>query len=856
MSPKSFYVVDGSSYLYRAFYAIPDLKSPQGKPTNVIYGMVGMLQKLIKENRPDSLCVCYDLPDPTFRHKEFKEYKAQRKPTPTDLVAQIEPAKQVISAMGIEQMELKGYEADDLMASLALAGSKQGYEVILATGDKDILQLVSDTVKVLRINPVGQEIYDFEKIKEKYAVSPECLPDYLGLTGDASDNFPGVPGIGDKTAKNLLLEFGDLDNLYEKIHLVRNKRVRDILIENRELAFFSRSLATLKNDIEITKSIEDFSIKTPDYEKLTQYFVEYGFYNLLNELKSNDDHKSEDSEYKLDLDEIIPVTVNTCSSWCGASKIIGIAQYEDLIIGYNGDSFAQIEIANLSQLKCSDNKEKIWIWNAKPLCKRLLSANKELKLILNDLSIAALLAGHTQADSLGKLALELNRHNMIESAESIDSDKVKRNTAIQAYETFSLVEKIEQELIDKNLSDLFINIENPLVVLLAQFELSGIKVDVTLLRKLQQELQHEVNQLALKIMNTAGVEFNINSPKQLADILFEKLKLPTAKKTKTGFSTNVEVLESLRGVHPLPGMILDYRALYKILTTYVESYLSLTKPGHDIIHTKFDQMGANTGRIVSSEPNLQNLPVFSEWSNRIRQCFIPRTEDAYFLSADYSQIELRILAHISQDPGLIHAFKNDRDIHTETAVNVFKVMSEMVTSEMRRAAKAINFGIVYGMSAYGLSKSLKINVSEAQRYIDNYFEQYHGVRVYMDKVITEAREKGFVTTLMGRRCPILDIKSVKANIREAAERQAINAPIQGSAADLMKLAILKVAEALTRNQLESKILLTIHDELILEVPKNEIEVTKELLKENMERIVKLLVPVRVDISIGRSWAEC
>lgn len=856
MSPKSFYVVDGSSYLYRAFYAIPDLKSPQGKPTNVIYGMVGMLQKLIKENSPDSLCVCYDLPDPTFRHKEFKEYKAQRKPTPADLVAQIEPAKQVIAAMGIEQMELKGYEADDLMASLALAGSNQGYEVILATGDKDILQLVSDTVKVLRINPVGQEIYDCEKIKEKYAVSPERLPDYLGLTGDASDNFPGVPGVGDKTAKNLLLEFGNLDNLYEKIHLVRNKRVRDILIENRALAFFSRSLATLKSDIEITKSIEEFSIKTPDYEKLSQYFTEYGFYNLLNELKSNNELKSENNEYKFNLDKIPLINANTWNTWSDASKIIGIAQYADLVIGYNGESFAQIEITSLSQLKCSDDKEKIWVWNAKSFYKALLSEIKELRLVLNDLSIASWLAGHTQADSLGKLALELNRHNIVETDELIDIDKVKRNIAIQAYETFSLVAKIEQELIDKNLSDLFRNIENPLVLLLAKFELSGIKVDIILLRKLQQELQHEVNQLALKIMNTAGIEFNINSPKQLAEILFEKLKLPTVKKTKTGFSTNVEVLEALRDIHPLPGMILDYRTLYKILTTYVESYLALTKPGHDIIHTKFDQMGANTGRIVSSEPNLQNLPVFSEWSNRIRQCFIPRTENAYFLSADYSQIELRILAHISEDPGLISAFKNDRDIHTETAVSVFKVMSEMVTSEMRRAAKAINFGIVYGMSAYGLSKSLKISVSEAQRYIDEYFEQYHGVKVYMDKVITEARENGFVTTLMGRRCPILDIKSVKANIREAAERQAINAPIQGSAADLMKLAILKVAEALANNHLESKILLTIHDELILEVPQNEVEVVKELLKENMERVVTLLVPVRVDMAIGRSWAEC
>lgn len=863
MSTKKMMVLDGSALLYRAYYALPDLKNIRGFPTNAIYGVITMVSKLMDEQHPEYICACFDLPEPTFRHIEFAEYKAQRKPTPEDLVVQIPVVKEALNAMGIRCLEKSGFEADDLMASLALLGEQEGLETYLVTGDKDILQLVRPGVYVLRITQNSTELYDAQKVTEKYGVDPRGLPDYLGLTGDSSDNIPGVPGVGEKTAKSLLMQYGSLESILKNIELIGNKRVRKALEENAELARKSRKLAILRENVPIPGQLQDYIRGKFDKETLRNLFIEYGFHRLLDQMGIEPLQPRHEisildiptQELKLKLPEAV-------------SKIaIDLSPEDGMIYLYpGGDNGYRISPEDLILMLPYLKGKTFYGFELKPLFKKVLELNGKLDegIIWKDLALAGhLIHAFTGTPVLKTLTMDYLQRDINPVSPNQENEldlrfpeEVLKEKALKIQAIYDLGLIFENKIEEEKLESLFTAVEMPLVMVLAEMESTGIKVDIPYLENLTGEMTQSIEMISREIYQLAGEEFNLNSPRQLSVILFDKMKLPVVKKTKTGFSTDVDVLEALSEEHPLPAKILEYRTLAKVQSTYVESYLQLAHRGTDTIHTTFQQMVANTGRIISSEPNLQNLPVFSHWGDKIRKGFIPRDPENVFLSADYSQIELRMLAHLSQDEGLAKAFREGKDIHTETAAYIFKTDIEQVSPEMRKAAKAVNFGIVYGMSSYGLSKSIKIPVDEAQAYIDAYFEKFPRVRIYMNGVLEEAREKGYVETILGRHCYIPDIQSSKSNLREAAERQAINAPVQGSAADLLKLAMIHLHRALVDQGLAGKLLLTIHDEVVLELPKSELQPTKLLVAENMESALSLSVPIKVDINIGSNLAEC
>jgi len=862
MPAKKLMVLDGSGLLYRAYYALPDLKNMQGFPTNAIYGVITMVSKLLEDEKPDYCCVCFDLPEPTFRHEEFADYKAQRKPTPEDLVIQIPRAKEALMNMGITCLEYKGFEADDIMAALAKAGVQQGAVTYLVTGDKDILQLVKKDVFVMRVTQKSTEIYDEEKVKEKYGVIPSRLPDYLGLTGDSSDNIPGVPGVGEKTAKALLMQYGSLEAIIENLPLIGNNRVKKALEENTELARKSRNLAILRDDVPISLQLESYARKDINKENLRDMFLEFGFYRLMEQMgiETLQETKS------IGIKDITSEELNRYLAGDKASWAIEFLPEKKEMLFYFGTEYAyKVKVDEIAGISGSLSGKTVYGFDLKPIFKifREYAPNLNNGIKWADVALAGyLLHPFSGAPGLSHLAMTYLQRNINPGQDTADEldlrfpEDIQKENCQKIQAIYDLGLLFETKIAEAGLASLYWDVEMPLAFILAEMEFNGIKVDLPYLRNLKKEMENSIAAVSKEIYQLAGGEFNLNSPRQLSTILFDKLKLPVIKKTKTGYSTDGDVLEALSAEHSLPAKILEYRTLAKVQSTYIDAYLQLAHPGTDTIHTTFQQMVANTGRIISAEPNLQNLPVFTEWGDKIRRGFVPRSGSQVFVSADYSQIELRMLAHLSKDKGLIQAFTEGKDIHTETALFIFKVKPEDVTSEMRRAAKAVNFGIVYGMSAYGLSKSIKISVDEAQAYIDAYFKRFAGVRTYMDGVLKQAREDGYVTTILGRRCYMPDIKSSKGNLREAAERQAINAPVQGSAADLLKLAMIKLRHALDEKKLKSKLLLTIHDELVLEVPSEELEEAKKTVAENMESALSLSVPVIVDISTGTNLSEC
>jgi DNA polymerase I len=862
MVPKKLFVVDGSSYLYRAFYAISGLSNSKGFPTNAVFGVTNMMLKLVKDENPDFICVCFDLPGPTFRHESFAEYKAQRKPTPEGLITQIPRVKEVISALGMEILEYAGFEADDLMAALARLAESQNIETILVTGDKDILQLVSPKTFVMRINPNGTEIYDENMVIEKYGVAPRLFPDVIGLIGDTVDNIPGVPGIGEKTSRILLQQFGTLENLLAHAEEIKNVKQRELLKQYADQARKSRELATLNPDVPVELDMDTFRRKPIDSNRIRELFRELEFNKLLDQLGLPSETKTV-SQQRIESSKDMQTFISQLIS-VGEASIAMDTESSMVAFYVSGNSYI-FERQKLSSLFLDNHKPhfKLYGFDSKHTLNQLHLLKLSLPVDWFDISIAGYLITPQRGNpTLSSLSLEyLGRlFQTAETSNELDFDQAKTEESLskQAQAIFEIGKIVEPLLKEKNLEKLFNEIEMPLVHVLADMESRGIKVDVPYLKSLTTAMTHQINRLAQDIYTLAGEEFNINSPKQLAKLLFEKLKLPVGKKTKTksGYSTNVEVLEELASVHPLPEKILEYRTLTKVQSTYIDALIQQAKPDTHTIHTSFQQTVANTGRIISSEPNLQNLPIHSEWGDKIRECFIPRNDTNLFLSADYSQIELRILAHLSGDTALKNAFCEKKDIHTETATQMFKVAPPDVTPQMRRAAKAINFGIIYGMSAFGLSKSLKINHAEAQEYIDTYFQRYPKVKAYLDELRKFARDNGYVTTIFGRRCYVPDIQSSQAFMREAAERQAINAPIQGSAADMLKLAMIHIDNRLAKESLQSLLLLTIHDELVFESPKTEIDPLKILVKKEMESAMELSVPIIVEINVGKNLAEC
>lgn len=883
--PKLF-LIDGSSYLFRAFYALPHLSNSKGTPTNAIYGFTQMLLKVLKEHQPTYLAIVFDSKAPTFRSEIYQAYKANRPPMPEALSLQIPYIKKIIEGYRIATLEKEGYEADDLIATVAKKVSPE-IEIVIITGDKDILQLVNDRITVY--DTMKDKKFGIKEVKERFGVEPEKIVEVMGLAGDPIDNIPGVPGIGEKTAIELIQKFGSIENLLNHLEEVPQKKLREKLEQYGEQARISRKLAELPTDLPVSFQLEDFAVPSPDLRTLRKLFKELEFTKLLKELPTEEPLQDYEREYRLILKEEeflsliedlrkaswISIDLETTSPFPMWANLVGIS------LSYHPHQAFYIPVGHQgphahSQLPLSQVLEGLKPILADPWIKKVGQNIKyewivlkrygiELRGILCDTMIASYLLNPTKHNhNLSELAREYLDRELMEFQEvtgskgmtfdQVELEKAKNYGAQDADVTLQLSQLLLPKLREEGLLRLFEEVEMPLAVVLAKVEMNGVKIDSELLKEFSKEIEIQLQQKIERIYGLAGEVFNINSSQQLGKILFEKLKLPVIKKTKTGFSTNVEVLEKLSLHHELPLEILGYRNLAKLKSTYVDALPKLVHPETGRVHTSYNQTVTATGRLSSSDPNLQNIPVRTEEGNRIRQAFIPE-KGWWILSADYSQIELRILAHLSQDETLIEAFRRDEDIHSRTASEIFGVPMEKVTPLMRRQAKVINFGIIYGMSAYGLSQQLGTEPKIAQTYIDEYFKKYPGVQIYIQKSLEEARTKGYVTTLLQRRRYLPEINSPTASIRQASERVAINTPLQGTAADIIKVAMIRIQNQLDKLRLKTKMIMQVHDELVFEVPEEEMEMASRMVREEMESVTELSVPLRVSLGSGKNWAE-
>lgn len=855
----SLYIIDGSSYIYRAFYAIPHLTNSKGFPTNAIYGFARMLLKIIRDEKPDYLAIAFDSKGETFRHKEYAEYKAHRPEMPDELVPQIPYIHKLVEAFNIPILQNEGYEADDLIGSAVREASSKGFDVTIVSGDKDMLQLITPDIRML--DTLKNKTYGEKEVIEKFGVSPDKVVEVIGLMGDASDNIPGVPGIGEKTAIALIKEFGSIENLLNNLEKVSKPSIMEKLKSNSELAILSRRLSVINKDVELNTPVEGLILKDVNSDELTNLLKELEFFTLLKEMTAGEERVK--GEYQLITEEVPFENLlrNILSSQAMAIDILATHQ-EPMRAEIIGISISlkpleafYIPIGQMDKkyvmekLKPILEHENIKKYGQNIKYKTIILANEKINLrgIDFDSTIASYLINPSEIRGQG---LEVKGQKIKSKA----IEEAMNRSCEDADTAYQLKEKLEPVLKEDGLIELFHKVEIPLTEVLSDMERNGVKIDETFLRDMSKRLDTELNKLIERIYFISGIEFNINSPKQLQEILFEKLKLKPSKRTKTGLSTDVEVLQQLSTQHDLPAIILEYRQLSKLKSTYVDALIDMINPKTNRIHTSFNQTVTATGRLSSSDPNLQNIPIRTELGREIRKAFIAEGE-ALILSADYSQIELRILAHVSGDDVLIDAFKKGEDIHERTACEVFGVMPGMVTSEMRRMAKAVNFGIIYGISPFGLSRDLGISKDKAKEYIDNYFNRHKGVRDYIDKTLKEAYEKGYVTTLLQRRRYLPDLKSKNKQVKEFAERTAINTPIQGSAADMIKVAMINIHRRLKSERRRTKMIIQVHDELVFEVLEDEIEQIKILVKEEMEVVMKLSVPIVAEIHTGRNWNE-
>jgi DNA polymerase I len=870
---KKLILIDGNSIAYRAFFALPLLNNDKGVHTNAVYGFTMMLMKIIEEEKPTHALVAFDAGKTTFRHKTFSEYKGGRQKTPPELSEQFPYIRELLKSYGIHHYELENYEADDIIGTLSLQGEKDGFEVVVISGDKDLTQLSSDktTVYITRKGITDMESYTPDHIQEKYGLTPDRIIDMKGLMGDSSDNIPGVPGVGEKTAIKLLKEFDSLENLVQSIDKVSGKKLKEKLEEFKDQALMSKELATIFREAPLTITLEDTEFPGMQIEKLKEIFKELGFNSLLEKLGDAPEKEElvlEDIEFKTVeniTDDIFSdrniMYVEVLEDNYHYAPILGISLLND-----NGAYFLPIDHAlKSSAFKnwAEDEKKEKIVYDAKRSEVSLRHQGIHLKGIIFDILIAAYLADPSATiEDVASVAKKYDFTNL-QSDEVFYGKGAKRKVPEQeiladhlvrkAFALKAIQETMEDELKKNDQEALFYDLEMPLSLVLADMESTGVKVDVSRLKAMGQELSERLKEIEGRIYELAGETFNINSPKQLGVILFEKLGLPVVKKTKTGYSTSADVLEQLASSHEVIREILEYRQLGKLQSTYIEGLQKVVHNGR--IHTRFNQVLTQTGRLSSIDPNLQNIPIRLEEGRKIRQAFVPTEEDWVIFAADYSQIELRVLAHIANDEKLIEAFREDHDIHTETAMSVFHVEADEVTSNMRRHAKAVNFGIVYGISDYGLSQSLHITRKEAAKFIERYLESYPGVRNYMEEIVADAKQKGYVSTLLQRRRYLADITSRNFNLRSFAERTAMNTPIQGSAADIIKKAMIDMAKRLEVEGLKAKLLLQVHDELIFEAPKDEIEKLKEIVPDVMEHAVELSVPLKVDYSYGPTWYD-
>jgi len=889
MIPPQLYLIDGSAYIYRAYHAIKPLTNSRGLPTHAVFGFINILRRLIKERQPHYLAVAFDTKGPVFRHQLYGAYKANRPPMPADLIPQIPYIRQMVNAYRIMSLEQGDQEADDLIASATQRMVAQGYRVVIVSGDKDLLQLVSPEVSLW--DPMNDRVMDEAAVAEKYGVSPSQLLDYFALTGDSSDNIPGVPGIGPKSAQKLISQYGTLEQLYQAIDGLKPSRMIQLVSGHKAEAFLSRDLIRLNLAAEVPDHLEQYRLVEPDNDQLRSLLTELEFHSLLREVsravkidpaRFHLVHQAEDLAalgQRLGGVGLFAVDTETDSLDTLAAHLVGVSLGSDdgeawyLPCGHrdqDGQLLAgQLSLADLiaflGPLLAHPGITKVG-HNLK-FDLEILAApqNGGLHLTgpLYDTMVGAWLLdpdrrSYKLDDLCRDLELEMTSFASVTGHDKSDDafcrvglTAAKNYSCEDVFGALALYRDQRPRLAQANLLPLLDEVEGPLIPVLAAMERAGIRVDAEILQQLSVEFGQRLEVFEHTIYRTAGMEFNINSPKQLGEVLFEKLQLPTGRKTKTGWSTDVKVLESLSVTHELPALILQYRNLAKLKSTYVDRLATLRNPISGRVHTSFNQCGTATGRLSSSNPNLQNIPIRTEEGRRIRSAFIA-AEGCCLLSADYSQIDLRVLAHYSGDPELVEAFRCDQDIHRRTAAQIFFIAPELVTAEMRRVAKTINFGIVYGMSSFGLASQLHVSRKEAQTFIDRYFAHFSGIKDFMATVVEQARQDGFVTTLLGRRRPLADINSSNRMQREFAERTAINTPIQGTAADIIKLAMLRVHGELERQQFQARILLQIHDELVLEVPEAELAAVAEVLQRHMEAALPLRVPLVVHLSHGQS----
>lgn len=867
---KKVLLIDGNSFCYRAFYAIKSLATSKGIPTNAIFGFITMLNRLISQQKPDYLAVAFDLKGPTFRHKMFTDYKIQRKPMPDDLSAQIPTIKKILAAYRISIFEKKGYEADDIIATLAKKLDKAELEVLIVTSDKDILQVVTDNVKVLNPHKDGL-ILDEAWVRKRYGVGPEKIAEIMALGGDTSDNIPGVPGIGEATAIELIKSFGTLDGVLANVNRIANKARGEKIKEFAEQARMSKELARLDFNVPplakraAKELLEQLKMGEADREKLLEIFRELEFKSLLRSLIS-------ESKDKIDCQIVSEVE--------GVEKFIKQASEGKAMAVYVETDHQEPMRANLLGASCCLQAGKAFFFSFKkfpPSTLKPLLENKDVKKLGHDLKYLKIVLSNYGIDlqgisfdtmvaayllnpeetkyALADLALdELNCK--LEQEHSPDTERKAAEIYPQFAEAiFRLSKILQKQLKEKGLLELFENIEMPLIEVLADMEKEGVSLDKDFLLHLSRDFDKKLKSLTREIYEMVGGEFNINSPKQLSSILFEKLKLPRIKRTKTGSSTDTEVLQKLSTIHPVAAALLEFREISKLKSTYIDGLMKLLHPKTGKIHSSFNQTGTATGRLASRRPNLQNIPIKTNLGKKIRQAFIADKKANLLLSADYSQIELRMLAHLSGDKNLTSSFKEGSDIHRLTASLIFGQDQEKVSAQMRDAAKTVNFGIIYGMSAYGLSRDLRIKQEQAEEFIQAYFRRYPGVKKFIAHQIEQARAFGFVTTLLRRRRYIPQIKSQNEGLRQFAQRVAINAPVQGSASDLIKAAMIEIYRGIKTGKLSTRMLLQVHDELVFSVPQDELDQAEALIKDKMENAIRLKVPIKVSVKSGKNWLD-
>lgn len=889
---KTIYIIDGHSFLYKSYFAIKGMMTRDGTPTNAVYGFLLTLKKILREYEPQRLIVAFDYPAHTFRKKLYEEYKANRPKMPEDLSVQIPLIKEVLKALNIPFIEQEGYEADDLIGTISKMATECGFDSFIASIDKDLFQLVNQRTKILYMKKDQVEILDRERVKEVIKVYPEHVTDYLGLIGDTSDNIPGVPSIGPVSAEKLIDEFGSMENIYNKISEIKKDKLRDLLNQYKDQALLSKELATICTSVPIELELESMVVGKPNEEELINLFKKLEFKSLMDSFEVK--HPQRETNYKTvskesELQEylsaikegdVLAVDTETTSTNSMEAELVGIS------LSYKENTAIYIPIGHKSDLLPMDNQASIRTVRTllnpiltNPKIKKAAHNVKYDRVVLErhgfefdkfymDTMVAQYVLDPSRISyGLKKLALEILNIKMTPIEELIGSGKnqismanldikiVSDYSCQDADVTYQLTRKYEKDLKENNLEQLLYEIEMPLVDVLEQMEENGIAIDKEHFKKLSIKMGNRLEELSNQIYKIVGHNFNINSPSQLSEILFGELKLKPLKKTKSGFSTDITVLKELTSQHELPIILVEYRSLEKLKSTYVDTLPKLVNPTTGKIHTSFNQTVTATGRLSSSDPNLQNIPNRSSDGLEIRKGFIPSKAGYRFISADYSQIELRLLAHVSGDDTLIKAFNSDEDIHKLTASKIFNIPEDKVESYMRNYAKTINFGIIYGMSAHKLSNELKITRAKASSFIEEYFNIYSKVKQCIEQTLQECIDSGYVATLLGRKRYIPEINSSNFNERSNAERMAFNTKLQGTAADLIKIAMINIHKELIERKLETKMLLQVHDELIFEGPDNEIEEVKVFIKDKMENAIKLNVPLKVDVRTADNWAD-